>query len=575
MKNKLVLALAAVCLLAVAAQAELPLLGELEERGGVYYDPKTKKPYSGKVNPGDCSECGHGGSADMKNGKLHGKYYYSNEGGSIEGNFKDGKEHGEWIYNEEDSESIRIETYNDGLLQSNKTIQRTDIYKKELANCKGDNCAVIMYQLGSAYLHEANHSMAKQTFQQLLKKYPKSPYSQSANQMLENIEIASLPPEQQQAAKMQQDIDQYKKQLAECKGDDCAAIIYLLGTYYYVQQASLGDKADYSMAKQTLERLEKEYPNSSYSQSVKKTLAEIEIASLPPEQQQAARQAAKMQQDIDKQKKQLAECKGNNCARIIYDLGSAYYKQAQLGEGSDYSMAKQMLERLEKEHPNSMYSQNAKKMLMEIEIASLPPEQQQAARVQAAQQAALQAQAAQAAQAARNAQVIDLQKKQLAECKGDNCAVIMYQLGNNYYSQQSILGAKADYSTAKQMFERLLKEYPNSPYSSAAKQMLANIEIASLPPEQQQAARMKAAQQAQAERLQPYIDTYKKQLAECKGDNCAVIMYQLGSTYYQQANYSMAKQMFEQLLKEHPNSPYKQYVNQMLNTIENMQKKSQ
>jgi outer membrane protein assembly factor BamD (BamD/ComL family) len=94
--------------------------------------------------------------------------------------------------------------------------------------------------------------------------------------MLSNIEIASLPLEQQQAARMQQAIDQYKKQLAECNGDNCALIMYQLGAYYYSQQVSLGAKADYSLAIQTFQQLLKEYPNSPYSQTAKQMLTNIE-----------------------------------------------------------------------------------------------------------------------------------------------------------------------------------------------------------------------------------------------------------------------------------------------------------
>jgi tetratricopeptide (TPR) repeat protein len=155
----------------------------------------------------------------------------------------------------------------------------------------------------------------------------------------------------------------------------------------------------------------------------------------------------------------------------MYQLGNTYYQQANLGGGRDYSTATQTLQRMLKEYPSSPYLQLAKQLLTEIEIASLPPEQQQAARQQAVQQAVQ----------AQMQQTIDLYNKQLAECKGDPCAAIMYQFGTTLYQQIAGGGRRGgpghgDYSMAIQIFQRLLKEYPTSPYSNAAKQMLAQIE---------------------------------------------------------------------------------------------------
>jgi outer membrane protein assembly factor BamD (BamD/ComL family) len=322
--------------------------------------------------------------------------------------------------------------------------------------------------------------------------------------------------------------------------------MYRLGIILYQQIAKSagreGAKHDsYSMAVQTFQRLLNEYPTSKYSQIAKNMLTELEIMSMSPEQQQAARQqqqAARMQPTIDQYKKQLAQCKGDACAAILYQLGFTYYQQ------TNYSMATQTYQRLSKEYPTSQYSQMAKSMLPEIEIASLPPEQQQAAR-------------------------IDRYKKQLAECKGDSCAAILYQLGNAYY-QQAKLGGGRDYSMATQIFQQLLKEYPTSQFSYATKNTLTEIEIMSLPPEQQQATRQQRTQQT--------IDQYNKQLAECKGDPCAEIMYYLGLTYYQQVSsgggrdYSMAKQTFQRLLVEYSTSRYSNMANQMLTQIEAMQK---
>jgi outer membrane protein assembly factor BamD (BamD/ComL family) len=65
---------------------------------------------------------------------------------------------------------------------------------------------------------------------------------------------------------------------------------------------------------------------------------------------------------------------------------------------------------------------------------------------------------------------------------------------------------------AQQTFQRLLKEYPASAYWHAAKQMLMEIEVASLPPEEQQAAR----QRMQAEMLQQMTEQYKKKIREMR-----------------------------------------------------------
>jgi outer membrane protein assembly factor BamD (BamD/ComL family) len=146
----------------------------------------------------------------------------------------------------------------------------------------------------------------------------------------------------------------------------------------------------------------------------------------------------------------------------MFNLGNAYYQQTVNAKGSDYSKARQMFERLVKEFPATGWWSTAKQQLMNIEIASLPLEQQAAARQQA--------------QAKLTEETIDHYNKQLTTCKGDNCANIIYTLGTTYYSQQVVRGAKADYSKAIQMFERLLKEYPNHSLSQTAKSMLTNIE---------------------------------------------------------------------------------------------------
>jgi uncharacterized protein (TIGR02145 family) len=66
-------------------------INKLEKRDDVYF--YKNKPYTGEVIEIDFYR-GHTGN--MKNGKRHGKWEGSGEGGSYTGNYKDGKKHGEW-----------------------------------------------------------------------------------------------------------------------------------------------------------------------------------------------------------------------------------------------------------------------------------------------------------------------------------------------------------------------------------------------------------------------------------------------------------------------------------------------
>jgi len=175
-------------------------------------------------------------------------------------------------------------------------------------------------------------------------------------------------------------------------------------------------------------------------------------------------QNSKTVQTVDYYKGQLAKCSGKKneqCAAIMYQLGTAQYSQTKNTGGKNFSLATQTFQRLLKEYPESQYSSYAKQILTQIKIAAkiatLPPEKQQAAQIQL---------------------TIDSYKEQLAECskkKNYQCDVIMYQLGTTYYGQAASTG-KQDFSMAIQTFQQLLKEYPESQYSSYAKQMLTQIE---------------------------------------------------------------------------------------------------
>jgi hypothetical protein len=110
----------------------------------------------------------------------------------------------------------------------------------------------------------------------------------------------------EQAAQMQQTIDQYNKQLAGCggkKSEQCAYAMYILGNTYY-QQATTnaaagakpgGRKYDFSMAVPMYQRLLNEYPNSQYSPSAKQMLTTIEKIQLKAAA--AALQTTPAQQD--------------------------------------------------------------------------------------------------------------------------------------------------------------------------------------------------------------------------------------------------------------------------------------
>jgi outer membrane protein assembly factor BamD (BamD/ComL family) len=225
--------------------------------------------------------------------------------------------------------------------------------------------------------------MAKQIYQRLLNEYPTSQSSQHAKHQLAEIEIMSLPPEQREAAREQQLINQQKEQLAECEGqknDRCADIIYIFAMRYLDEE-----KRDYSMAKQMFQRLLDEYPLSlRWQQDAIKMLAAIEVQSLPTEQRQTAMQSVIATKTIDLSKKQLAICEGQKsetCAFIMIMVGGAYYQQSKSEGRDDYSMAKQMYQRVLSEYPSSQYSQAAQKMLTQIEAM-----QQQSARQSQAQQ---------------------------------------------------------------------------------------------------------------------------------------------------------------------------------------------
>jgi TolA-binding protein len=396
--------------------------------------------------------------------------------------------------------------------------------QKELVDKKCDiqrsvQCESTLHRLGDwYYTYAKDYPAAKQTFQRLLKEYPNSQYSQTAKIALAEIEIISLPPEQQKEARhkavqqhpefiqLQQNIEQLKKQLTKCedqKSDKCDEIIFRLGEEYHTRAVktsllSHGNiKGDYSMAKQTYQQLFKNYPMSIYLQGAEAKLIGItnsEIIGLPAEQQrvmlqqaeqqraelkeaakkaaerikqqQAAEQAAKLQQNIEQYQKQLAECQGDSCAYIMYQLGMAYYSQAATkGAKGDYSIIKQMCQRLKDEYPNLGYWAALRTMLLNIEFASLPPEQQAVARQKAAEQL--------------TAETIDHYQKQLAGCDGqknDQCANILGGLGSAYYQQAALKGINGDYTAAEQMFQRLLKEYPDTQNSKTATMMLKIIE---------------------------------------------------------------------------------------------------
>jgi len=239
-------AVVVVVLLLTTLNAEAQIaINKLQEKNGIYYN--KNKPYTGTVNLCDCTECGCIGRMEMKNGKFHGSYSYSEAGsGSTSGTYKDGKKHGEWIDNDDDDEgTITTENYKDGVLLNSKTVQAADYYKGQLAKCnekKNEQCAAVIYQLGTAQYSQTadtggqNFSLAMQTFQRLLKEYPNSQYAPSAKQMLPQI-------------------------------------MYQLGVAQYSQAASAG-KQDFSMAIQTFQKLLKEYPE--YEPAVQQMLTQIE-----------------------------------------------------------------------------------------------------------------------------------------------------------------------------------------------------------------------------------------------------------------------------------------------------------
>jgi TolA-binding protein len=599
--KKFAVAVSAVLLLAgseAGAQAKPPSIDELQERGGVYYNPKTKQPYTGKVFLSECTdECEYdfGGVAEMSNGKFHGKYVVYNIGqtwnetnanyingklhgkwtrrdmGGVEvGNYVDDKQHGEWVHHDRDINTT-VKNYKNGVLQDSTTMKTVDFYTKQLTKCKGDNCAEVMSLLSEACSRAGNHSMAIQTYQRLLKEHPHSKFSKNAKNALTDAKeaaIRALPREQQQAAW----IEHYKEELSVCKGDTCALIMLKLGGAYY-QQTVDAKGSDYSMAIQTYQRLLKEHQKSQYLQETKDALANAVVAgisALPSEQQPAAW--------VKYYKTQLAECTGDTCANIMEKLGDAYHKQAK-SEGTSYSMAIQTLQQLVKEYPKYIRLNGVMDLLARIENNEQQRQETERKKHEAEQKKIEQQQEAERKKAEQQKvlqSTIDQNNKLLAECKGDNCANILSQLGSAYY--QLAFGTGGDYSMAIQTYQRLATEYPAKTWWSTAKYMLMEIEIASLPPEQRTAARP----QAQAKLWQETIDHYNKQLSTCKGDNCAVVISSLGSAYYSQqaslgaeADYSLAIKMYERLIKEYPNHVATQSAKQMLTTIENMPKKSQ
>jgi len=216
--------------------------------------------------------------------------------------------------------------------------------------------------------------------------------------------------------------------------------------------------------------------NGKVSQVVSSTAMSFAV------EQSMREQAAKALQDIEQYKKQLADCgaqKNDQCALAMYMLGATYQQQALYTAGGakpDYSLAMQTYRRFLSEYPTSAYFATAKQVLTQLEIMSLPPEQQQAAREQAArEQQAAQRQAIQQ----RFQPTIDQYTKQLAGCgtqKNDQCSVAMYMLGTVYYQMAAAGGGGGFYSMAIQLFQRLLNEYPASPYSPTVKQLLPQIE---------------------------------------------------------------------------------------------------
>jgi len=221
---------------------------------------------------------------------------------------------------------------------------------EQLEECKvkkGDHCAGLLYQLGTTYYQQQNTKLAMQMYQRLLDEYPASPYSAMAKQML-----TALDP-----------IGQNKKQLAECeaKKGDCSILLYQLGTAYYQQMNT-------NMAIPIYKQLLDKYPASQYAQIAKQMLMSIEQQKI-----QAQQQAARMQNTVNQDKKQLAECeaKKGDCVALLYQLGATYHQQATInatgGSGHDYSMAIQTFQRLLKEYPSSQYAPAAKQLLTQLE----------------------------------------------------------------------------------------------------------------------------------------------------------------------------------------------------------------
>jgi tetratricopeptide (TPR) repeat protein len=221
-------------------------------------------------------------------------------------------------------------------------------------------------------------------------------------------------------------------------------------------------------------------------------------------------------------------------------------------------MSDQMYERLVKEYPASPFSQQGQAMLkvkeQRLEMKRKQIEQQAEAEVRKAEQEKVMKQQ-EAEQRKNRINEYEQHKKDIAECKKAPCAVLkLRRLGGAYYRY-------GDYSMALQTFQKMSQESPFPSVVQSAEEQITYIK------------QLQESERKQAEQQKAQIDQYKKQLAECKGDNCAGIMITLGGAYYQQAkigggNYSMAKQTYERLMKEYPNHPFSKAAKSWLTTIE-------
>jgi len=587
-------------------------IGQLQKRGDVYYHPATNVPYTGDVYAAECEESDCYLSGSMRNGKFHGSYRTSDFGYDETGTYKDGKKDGDWVYhtiNDDERLELKIEYYKDGvkynewkqdnsvwklfdgngkpttinntsysfekgiLYNKNKTVLVdagnkqgaytipngvTSIERRAFSYCSGLTSIVIpnsVTSIGEGTFSGCNE-LTSVTIPSGLTTLNGFSFSHYHN--LTAVEVASGNP-------------RFTSEGGVLFSKDKTILIGYPagreGTYTIPNGVTaIGNRAFFGCTGLTSINIPNSVKNiGKEAFSGCSGLISIIIPSgVTSIEYNAFNRCSGLISIIIKnptpppiENATFSSFKVKACTLYV-PQGSAY---AQTSGWNEFK------------HIGYMDA-NGKV----LQVVSAPAASFAAARVAQEKVAKMQ-------------QTIDNYKKQLAECdvrKSDQCAFLMHTLGNIYYQQADLAtasGGKPDYSMAIQTYQRLLNEYPSSSLSPSAKNILTDMEIKSLPLEQQQAARQKAQQTYLTTQMQQNIDTYKKQLAECRGDQCAVAMYMLGNTYYQQANinamyvgvaktdYSMVVQTFQRLLNEYPDSPYSPIVKQQLLKIETTQKR--